>query len=94
MSNRNSTIDFEKKKANVSNQKIDDQKNGINKFEKSYTTIINKQGKNDLNEKEILMFIDEKKLMYIKNWLENVERAHEKEGKFLETINKISFYDD
>ena len=51
------------------------------------------------NEQELLSAYPEKylesvKVIYVKKWLQEVERAHQIEGKWMETVNKIVFYDD
>lgn len=38
-------------------------------------------------------YTDEAKYIYVKTWLDEVERVHSVEGKCLETINKVTFYD-
>jgi hypothetical protein len=39
-------------------------------------------------------YLESLKFFYIKNWIEEVEKCQRIEGKCLETMNKITFYDD
>ena len=39
-------------------------------------------------------YLESLKFFYIKNWIEEVEKCQRIEGKCLETMNKIAFYDD
>jgi hypothetical protein len=49
--------------------------------------------KENMPEVTCRVYTDEAKYVYIKAWLDEVERVHAIEGKYLETINKITFYD-
>jgi len=49
--------------------------------------------KENMPEVTCRVYTDETKYVYIKAWLDEVERVHAIEGKYLETINKITFYD-
>ena len=64
------------------------------------TNTINSNNNNNSNKKKEVfgevtcrLYTDEAKYLYIKAWLDEVERVQTIEGKYLETINKISFYD-
>ena len=53
----------------------------------------NSKKKENMAEVTCRVYTDEAKYVFIKAWLDEVERVHALEGKYLETINKISFYD-
>ena len=56
-------------------------------------TISNNNKKKEMAEITCRVYTDEAKYIFIKTWLDEVERVHAIEGKYLETINKITFYD-
>ena len=68
---------------------------GTNNFSTTTTTTTTNITKKKENMGEITcrVYTDEPKYIYIKTWLDEVERVHALEGKCLETINKITFYD-